>query len=244
MTKASKAKRIDHQPAFVLTSYPWRESSLWVEVYSQDYGRVPLLARSARKPQSALRGVMMPFAPLTLSWFGQNELRTLHTAQWQGGWPQPQGAALMSGFYVNELMLKLTIRDDPSPSLFAALSTVLAAICRNERLAEALRLFEWALLTALGVAPSIVSDELGLAIEADAYYLMAPEHNPKRWRNEVVQPHQLLVEGHSLLALAEGKLTSTQSLQDVLLLNRMLLAFRLPEGLHSRHIMAQLHSLK
>ncbi|XDZ52744.1 DNA repair protein RecO [Neisseriaceae bacterium CLB008] len=244
MTKASKAKRIDHQPAFVLTSYPWRESSLWVEVYSQDYGRVPLLARSARKPQSALRGVMMPFAPLTLSWFGQNELRTLHTAQWQGGWPQPQGAALMSGFYVNELMLKLTIRDDPSPSLFAALSTVLAAICRNERLAEALRLFEWALLTALGVAPSIVSDELGLAIEADAYYLMAPEHNPKRWRNEVVQPHQLLVEGHSLLALAGGKLTSTQSLQDVLLLNRMLLAFRLPEGLHSRHIMAQLHSLK
>lgn len=244
MSKASKTKRIDHQHAFVLTSYPWRESSLWVEVYSQDHGRVPLLARSARKPQSALRGVVMPFAPLTLSWFGQNELRTLHTAQWLGGWPQPQGAALMSGFYVNELMLKLTIRDDPNPQLYAALATVLEAICRNQRLAEALRLFEWALLTALGVAPSIGTDEAGQAILADAYYVMQPEHNPKRWHNEVIQPQQLLVEGHSLLALGAGKLTSTQSLQDVLLLNRMLLAFRLPEGLHSRHIMAQLHSLK
>ncbi len=244
MTKASKAKRIDHQPAFVLTSYPWRESSLWVEVYSKDYGRVPLLARSARKPQSALRGVVMPFAPLTLSWFGQNELRTLHTAQWQGGWPQPQVSALMSGFYVNELMLKLTLRDDPNPQLYDALATVLAAICRQERLAEALRLFEWALLLALGVAPSIVEDDQGQAINADAYYVMQPEHNPKRWHNEVILPQQLLVEGHSLIALANGTLTSTQSLQDVLLLNRMLLAFRLPEGLHSRHIMAQLHSLK
>lgn len=244
MTKASKAKRIDHQNAFVLTSYPWRESSLWVEVYTQAHGRVPLLARSARKPQSALRGVIMPFAPLTLSWFGQNELRTLHTAQWQGGWPQPQGAALMSGFYVNELMLKLTVRDDPNPTLFQALATVLQAICQQQRLAEALRLFEWALLTALGVAPDIGRDEAGRLIEADAYYVMQPESNPRLWRNEGVLPQQLLVEGHSLLALAEGKLTSTQSLQDVLLLNRMLLAFRLPEGLHSRHIMAQLHSLK
>lgn len=244
MSKVSKAKRIDHQNAFVLTSYPWRESSLWVEVYSKDYGRVPLLARSARKPQSALRGVVMPFAPLSLSWFGQNELRTLHTAQWLGGWPQPQGAALMSGFYVNELMLKLTIRDDPNPALYSALETVLNAICLNQRLAEALRLFEWTLLMSLGIAPSLKSDNLGQGIVAEAYYVMEPEHNPKRWHNEVVQPQQILVEGHSLLALEEGKLTSTQSLQDVLLLNRMLLAFRLPEGLHSRQIMAQLQSLK
>ena len=81
--------RINHQPAFLLTSSPWRENSLRLEVFSRDYGRVALLARSARARGSELRGILTPFIPLSISWFGKEELKTLHRAEWVGGWQQP-----------------------------------------------------------------------------------------------------------------------------------------------------------
>ena len=85
----SPANRIDHQPAFLLSATPWRETSLLVELFSRDYGRVALVARSARKRQSELRGVLVPFVPVCVSWYGKEELKTLHRAEWLGGWPQP-----------------------------------------------------------------------------------------------------------------------------------------------------------
>ena len=75
-------QRINHEPVFLLASAPWRESSLWVEVFSRRYGRVALLARSARKRQSELRGVLVPFVPVSASWYGSQELKTLHRAEW------------------------------------------------------------------------------------------------------------------------------------------------------------------
>ena len=72
------------------------------------------MARGARRPKSAVRGLLMAFQPLQLSWFGKPELRTLHSAEWQGGQPQLQGMALICGFYLNELLLKLLQRDDPA----------------------------------------------------------------------------------------------------------------------------------
>ncbi|WP_300483577.1 recombination protein O N-terminal domain-containing protein, partial [uncultured Neisseria sp.] len=101
----AQPNRINHEPIFLLASAPWRESSLWVEAFSRRYGRVALLARSARKRQSELRGVLVPFVPVSASWYGSQELKTLHRAEWIGGWTQPQGRALFSGLYVNELML-------------------------------------------------------------------------------------------------------------------------------------------
>ena len=91
--------RINHEPVFLLNAVPWRESSLRLEVFSRRYGRVALLARSARKRQSELRGILVPFVPIDASWYGNTELKTLHRAEWLGGWPQPQGRALFSGLY-------------------------------------------------------------------------------------------------------------------------------------------------
>ncbi|MDP1896582.1 MAG: DNA repair protein RecO, partial [Sulfurimicrobium sp.] len=105
--------RQEDQPAYVLHTYPYRETSLIVEVFSQNHGRLPLMARGARRPKSAVRGLLLSFQPLQLNWFGKNELRTLHSAEWQGGQPLLQGMALMCGFYLNELLLKLLHRDDP-----------------------------------------------------------------------------------------------------------------------------------
>ena len=81
--------RINHEPVFLLNAVPWRESSLRLEVFSRRYGRVALLARSARKRQSELRGILVPFVPIDASWYGNTELKTLHRAEWLGGWQGP-----------------------------------------------------------------------------------------------------------------------------------------------------------
>ena len=153
--------RINHEPAFLLASVPWRESSLRLEVFSRSYGRVALLARSARKRQSELRGVLVPFVPMSASWYGSGELKMLHRAEWLGGWPQPQGRALFSGLYVNELVLRLTAREDPQPELYDALQDVLQILCRQPNHAGALRRFEWKLLDSLGYAPDLQRDGNG-----------------------------------------------------------------------------------
>jgi DNA repair protein RecO (recombination protein O) len=119
VTVSGDRQRQDAQPAFVLHTYPFRETSLVVEVFTRNGGRVGLVARGARRPRSALRGLLMAFQPLLLSWAGRSELRTLHKAEWQGGVPQLRGVQLMCGFYLNELLLKFLARDDPHDVLFS-----------------------------------------------------------------------------------------------------------------------------
>lgn len=242
---SAKQNRIDHARAFVLTAYPWRETSLWIEVFSRDYGRVPLLARSARKPQSALRGVLMPFAPLSISWFGANELRTLHTAHWLGGMPQPTNQALLAGFYINELMLKLTARDDADAALFDVFEDTLTKLCHNQNVSQLLREFEWKLLSLQGFIPDITVDDQGQSIKATERYLMLPESAPMLWQEGLFVPeYAVVVSGSSLQALQKNDfaLADGQSKKEFLQLNRMLLSFRLPEGLSSRRLMMQVQA--
>ncbi|WP_434777894.1 DNA repair protein RecO [Neisseria sp. Ec49-e6-T10] len=242
MRKVQPNNRVDQQPCYLLTSYPWKESSLWLEIYSKDYGRVPLLARSARKPQSMLRGTLMPFTPLEISWFGNNELRTLHTVTRLQGWPQPNGQALLSGLYVNELMLKLTVRDDASAALFQAFEKIAHALCTNQSPTLNLRLFEWSLLDLLGFAPDISHDNNNQPIEADKQYLMHPEQPPQLYHDSLEKlENTVVIQGQSLIDLHNQTLSQTQSKTDILTLNRLFLNFRLPENLSSRKLITQLN---
>jgi DNA repair protein RecO (recombination protein O) len=117
--------RRNDQPAFVLHAYPYRETSLIVEAFTRDFGRVAVVARGAKRPRSELRGLLQGFQPLFLSWSGQQELKTLLKAEWRGGLPRVGGAALLCGFYLNELLLKLLPREDPHPDVFADYETAL-----------------------------------------------------------------------------------------------------------------------
>lgn len=236
----SALNRVDQQPCYLLTSFPWKESSLWLEVYSKDYGRIPLVARSARKPNSVLRGTLMPFVPIELSWYGKNELRTLHTALWTGGFPQPVGKSLLSGLYVNELMFKLTARDDASVDLFNEYEKIMQALCFNQGVFQALRLFEWRLLSLLGFAPDLALDIEGMAIEPDREYLIRTESPAQRYNQGVVPRDGLLILGQSLIDLSCGVIESSQTRMDILNLNRFLLNFRLSDELSSRRMLAQL----
>ena len=144
--------RVSLQPAFVLHARPWRETSLIVETLTQHFGRIALIAKGARRPRSAVRGLLMAFQPLTLSWFGKRELRTLKNAEWQGGQPLLAGPALMCGFYLNELILKLLPRDDPHPQLFLQYQQTLKELAEGAAQAVTLRRFEKRLMQELGYA--------------------------------------------------------------------------------------------
>ena len=113
--------RIADEAAFVLHSHPYKETSLIVDVLTRHHGRVALVARGAKRPRSALRGVLLAFQPLSVAWLqgraravngaqGGGDLRTLTRAEWLGGLMPLRGEALMSGFYLNELIQKLLAR--------------------------------------------------------------------------------------------------------------------------------------
>src|SRR5574343_1011945 len=138
-------QRVDAQPAYVLHTYPFRETSLIVEVFSRDHGRVALLARGARRPRSALRGLLLAFQPLELGWAGKGEVQTLMKAEWQGGQPLLGGKALFCGYYLNELLMHLLPREDAHERLFARYAETLRRFADGVREAD-LRMFEHALL--------------------------------------------------------------------------------------------------
>lgn len=217
-------------------------------MFSRDYGRVALLARSARKRQSELRGVLVPFLPVSVSWYGTAELKTLHRAEWLGGWALPQNRALFSGIYANELILKLTAREDPNPDVYDALFALMRSVARDGEHAPALRRFEWALLKGLGFAPDLLQDGAGRPVEAGQCYLLRPEHELQVW-DAAQSPAQsiaggMVVNGNSLLQLASGEFDGVQALQEALKLTRMLIDFRLPQGVVARRVLQQMQAFQ
>ena len=234
--------RINHQPAFLLTSKPWSESSLQIEIFSRDYGKVVMLARSARRRQSELRGILVPFIPLSLSWYGANELKTLHRAEWIGGWRQPQNQTLFSALYVNELVQKLTAREDKMPEVYEALFSVHKSLAEGVGLAV-LRYFEWKLLRILGVAPDISQDDFGRKIIAHQRYWLGPEQAPILLSEcqQNISQSGIIVHGYTLMALNTQTLAQIpQWHTEAIRLTRMLLDYRLPDGIASRRVLKQL----
>ncbi|MBY0408987.1 MAG: recombination protein O N-terminal domain-containing protein, partial [Burkholderiaceae bacterium] len=126
------AKRVSDEPAFVLHSYDWSESSLILEVLCRQQGRVALVAKGAKKPSSNFRPVLLPLQPLlltyTLTGDGSADIHTLKGAEWVGGHVMPTGGALLSGMYLNELLLRLLARADPHPALFDAYAGVVRVL--------------------------------------------------------------------------------------------------------------------
>lgn len=238
----SQTHRINHQPAFVLSSQPWRENSLRVELFSRDFGRVGVVARSARTRGSELRGVLVPFVPISVSWFGREEWKTLHKAEWLGGWQQPQDKSLFSALYLNELLLKLTAREDPHPPLYHALETAMRQVCTQPEHGLALRQFEYRLLQTLGWLPDFQRDEWGDAVQPEKWYRVLPEHGLECLPENPISPQDNIVQGAVLLALAQQNVSEMQ-FQAAFRLMRKLIAFRVPE-LQSRLVLQQLQQLK
>ncbi len=166
--------RVEQQAAYVLHTWPWRETSLIVDAITPLHGRVALVARGAKRPTSHFRGLLAPFAPLALSWSGRGEVRTLTRIEWLGGHARLRGDGLLAAFYLNELLVRLLARDDPHPALFGAYSGALRELATAARAEAALRGFELDLLREIGYAPSFEQCGDGLPIEAGAWYRVDP----------------------------------------------------------------------
>ena len=172
------ANRISDEPAFVLHRYDWSESSLILEVFTREYGRVALVAKGAKKPSSSFRPILLPLQPLRIAFGGDGEIRTLKAAEWTGGQVMPTGDALLSGYYLNELLLRLLARDDPHPGLFDAYAGAVLVLGseHGEALQPALRAFELVLLREIGLLPVLDLQTLTLApLDAAGRYSLVPE---------------------------------------------------------------------
>jgi DNA repair protein RecO (recombination protein O) len=236
----SNPARQDSREAFVLHTYPYRETSLIVEAFTRSYGRVGLLARGARRPRSPMRGVLLSFQPLALSWFGKGELRTLARAEWVGGQPLLQGEALLCGFYLNELLLRLLPREDPHDALFMQYQRALQQLAAGEPSGPVLRAFERSLLKELGYAMTLDRDSAGAEIDSSKTYRYDPERGPV----EAAGEGEPLVSGRTLLDMARDDYSDPVTQQQSKALMRVLINHRLEhQPLRSRQVFRDLLQL-
>ena len=213
--------KVDGQPVFVLHTYPFRETSLIVEAFSRDFGRVALLARGARRPRSTLRGLLLAFQPLEIGWAGKGEVQTLMKAEWQGGQPLLTGRALFCGYYLNELLMHLLPREDAHERLFSVYAETLRRFA--DKLQESdLRCFERALLQELGYGLTLENDAKGTPIDSNGHYVYEIEHGPVRL--ERPGNSTLSVSGKTLIDLAHEDFTDPRSLIEAKQLMRALIA--------------------
>lgn len=243
MSNAASKQRIQDELAFVLHSYPFRETSLVLEVFSRQHGRVPLVARGARRPRSALRGLLMSFQPLALSWFGKHELRTLHSAEWQGGQPHLQGTALLCGFYLNELLLNLMARDDPHENLFDYYQQTMQRLAQESDHAFTLRCFEKHMLQELGYALQLETEAVsGKPIDPAQTYRYILELGAVPETDDATQG--MPITGKTLLDMAADDYRDANSARQSKQLIRMLLDHYLAgKTLHTRELMRDLQKL-
>lgn len=234
-------RKVDGEDAFVLHSYPFRETSLIVEVFSRHHGRVALLARGARRPRSVLRGVLMAFQPLELAWAGKGEVMTLVRAEWRGGQPLLSGEALFCGYYINELLLNLLPREDAHEVLFDRFADALLALSRQVDEAT-LRAFEAALLRELGYGPTLAHDAAGAPIDPRALYRYEIERGPVVVAGDSADA--AAIAGQTLLDIAAGDFGDAQTLVQSKRLMRMLINHHLAgRPLNSRDIFRELQDL-
>ncbi len=163
--------RVNLEPAFVLHRRPYRETSLLVEAFTASHGRIGLVARGARRPRHRWRAGLSPFVPVAVSWSGRGELGTVTGAEVLGTAARPLGAALISGFYLNELILRLVQRNDPHPGLFDDYAEALYSIAASAEIEPPLRFFEKRLLQAIGYGLELQREaDGGAPIVADSAY--------------------------------------------------------------------------
>lgn len=239
----SQKQRVEQQSGFVLHTHAWRETSLIVEVFSRDFGRLALVAKGARRPQSALRGVLMAFQPLLIDWSGGGEVKTLVRAEWCGGQPLLMGRALMCGYYLNELLLKLTAREDAHPVLHSAYAQAIAALGRGEAPAPVLRRFELELLRELGYGVSLEHEgESEVAVEPGTDYVYIIERGPVRLGAAASDVPS--ISGRSLLDMARGDFSRPETLAQSKDLLRMLINHYLGgQALQARRLLTEMQEL-
>jgi DNA repair protein RecO (recombination protein O) len=255
----------DTSSGFVLHSYPYLETSLIVETFTRSHGRVVAVAKGAKRPTSAMKSRLNPFQGLLLTWFGKSDLKTLKTVEHAEIYPQLSGAALMSAFYMNELLLKLAQREDAHEALYDAYEDAIVTLASNcvqtetlVSIATALRKFEMSLLSELGYALQLTEEaDTHDAIDTDERYVYVMERGPISVRNLAKNSRQhtgvhyqsgpsdgLQLSGKTLLDLAAGDFSDPQTqAQAKLLMRRAINQLLGDKPLHTRQLIRDLKDI-
>lgn len=198
----SHAHRVQLQPGFILHRRPYRETSLILDAFSHEYGKVALLAKGVRGGKTGRSDALPPFRPLLLSWVGKGDLPLL-TASESAGRPAPlQGVALYCGFYLNELLQLFLHRYDPQPLLFERYAGILTELASHSDQERLLRDFELALLQELGYGLQLHCDaDLHADIQPDQFYRYIPDRGPV-----IAAAGGDAIHGATLIALRENRL--------------------------------------
>jgi len=237
--------RQDNQAVYVLHTYPYKETSFVVELFTHDFGRVATTAKGARRPRSAMRGMLQSFQPLIATWSGKLELKTLHSLDWAGGLLLLKGEALMCGFYLNELLLRLLPREDAHGTLFEYYSLTLKTLANSQDLATTLRRFELKLLQELGYAIPLKNDVNDLPILEELSYRYEAEHGAIRVDVVINRPvNGVLLAGNTLIDMFNDDYSNVQTQQQSKQLMRYLLAHYLGDKpLYTRQLLIDLQGL-
>jgi DNA repair protein RecO (recombination protein O) len=237
--------RQDDERAFVLHTYPFRDTSVIVEAFTRHHGRMGLVARGAKRPKSPLRPALLAFQPLSLSWSGRGDLRTLTRAEWVGGTRMPIGVAMLCGYYLNELLLKLLQRDDPHETLFDAYAEALERLAASENAEAVLRSFEITLLREIGYALELEREaEAGTPLVAERRYSYLPERGPAAVQAELPMHGAIELRGKTLLDMARGDYSDPLTATESKALMRSLIGRYLDHRtLHTRQLLVDLNKL-
>ncbi|VAW79339.1 DNA recombination and repair protein RecO [hydrothermal vent metagenome] len=219
--------RVELVPGFVLHQQPYRETSALLEVFTSTHGRVGLVARGVHSPKSRRRGELQAFRPLHLSWSDRGELGTLTGIETEGPGFRLNGASLYSAFYLNELLVRLLVRNDPHPALFDRYGIALNGLSASSLDIElTLRLFEKHLLQETGYGLLLDVDcNSGELVRSDGLYDYRLEAGPVEVATGCMKG--FLFPGSSLLALAQEHAFDKAALRDAKRLMRAALSLYL-----------------
>lgn len=235
--------RVDHQPGVVLHSTAWRETSLIVEAFTRDYGRMALVARGAKRPTSQYRGLLSPFSPLALSWSGRGEVKNLVRVEWVGGLPPLRGNALLAAFYANELLVRLLARADAHEHLFAGYLDLLQNLA-GPRIDATLRTFELDLLREIGYAVPLDRASDGEPIDAGTSYVFRAESGAHRKLHNAGEHLGEPISGAALLAMSRGDFEDPVLAGEAKVMLRYLIRYHLDgRPLNTRRILHDLQQL-
>ncbi|MFZ6658815.1 DNA repair protein RecO [Undibacterium sp. TJN19] len=239
---AVKEIRVLEQPGFVLHSWPYKETSLIIDVLTRDHGRIALVAKGAKRPHSQLRSVLQTFQPLQIGWSGKGEIRTLISADWVGGMLPLEKSALLCGFYLNELLVKFLMRDEAHPELFDLYVATLNQLAHDEPATIVLRHFELALLRQSGLVGDLTRcTQRREQVLGEQLYVMDPERGPRPAMQADTVPK---ISGKTLLAMQRGDYAEQSTQLQSKLLMRFLLAHHLHGAvLNTRQILIDLQNL-
>jgi len=195
------------EPAYVLHRRPWRETSLMVDIFSLNHGRMTLIARGASGAKSPLKAQLQPFQPLVVDWTGRGDLKTLTQVDVRAGPSLTRTVSLYSGLYLNELLQRVLPAADPHPTLFAAYIDAIRQLSDTTDVEPVLRRFELAFAEALGTTlHGILPTDTGQSVEPDREYCYDPEQGIVSGLSSGVRLRNL--PGDVLLDLAREDLQS------------------------------------